>query len=201
MKKEDLRVTKTKRDLRLALLQLLKKYSFEKISVSDVCSEAMINRMTFYKHFDDKYDLLNHTMESLAGEVLQRASEKFSACNFDENPVKFCTALVDVVLDECAENKELLQSLIVKDGGIVQDLLFNVTRKNIEKLVKELDKIASAKYPIPAISSFMTGGISYLIYHWLTHSGEYTREQFSKMCNKFLTELLHSGVLFEKPLE
>ena len=79
MKKEDLRVTKTKRDLRLALLQLLKKYSFEKISVSDVCSEAMINRMTFYKHFDDKYDLLNHTMESLAGEVLQRASEKFSA--------------------------------------------------------------------------------------------------------------------------
>lgn len=201
MKKEDLRVTKTKRDLRLALLQLLKKYPFEKISVSDICNEAIINRMTFYKHFDDKYDLLNHTMETTVEEVLQMTTEKFDIQKFDETPIKFCTLLIDVVLDYCAKNKELLQSLMVKDGGIVQDLLFNITRKNIEKLIKELDKLASAKYSPAAISAFMTGGISYLIYYWLTHSGEYTREQFAKMCNQFLTDLLESGVLFEKPLE
>ena len=56
--KNDLRVIKTKNLLYSTLLDLLKDNSFEMIKVSDICNKAMINRSTFYAHYNDKYELL-----------------------------------------------------------------------------------------------------------------------------------------------
>ena len=58
-KKEDVRITRSKRDLRNAFIELIKSRPFEKIAVTDICKAAMINKMTFYKHYQDKYALLN----------------------------------------------------------------------------------------------------------------------------------------------
>lgn len=57
-KKKDLRVVKTYRVLYDALLELLEDNSFEEIKVSDICKKALINRSTFYSHYNDKYELL-----------------------------------------------------------------------------------------------------------------------------------------------
>ena len=54
--KEDARIMRSKRDLRAALMELLKSTPFEKIAVIDICNKAMINKVTFYKHYADKYD-------------------------------------------------------------------------------------------------------------------------------------------------
>ena len=32
--------------------------TFEEIKVSDICKKALINRSTFYSHYNDKYELL-----------------------------------------------------------------------------------------------------------------------------------------------
>lgn len=58
MKKEDLRVTKTKLLIKQAFFDLLEKKPFEKITIKDITDKAMINRGTFYLHYCDKYDLL-----------------------------------------------------------------------------------------------------------------------------------------------
>lgn len=56
--KEDLRITKTKRTLFNSLLELMKEKAFEEIKISDICTSALINRSTFYAHYEDKYELL-----------------------------------------------------------------------------------------------------------------------------------------------
>ena len=55
-KKEDLRVVKTKANLYRGLMELMKDQTFEEIKVSDICNKSMINRSTFYDHFNDKYE-------------------------------------------------------------------------------------------------------------------------------------------------
>ena len=55
-KREDIRITKSKRDLCNALITLMQTEQFKKITVGDICSTAMVNRMTFYKHYADKYE-------------------------------------------------------------------------------------------------------------------------------------------------
>ena len=56
--KKDLRIVKTKNALYLALVDLMKDKTFEEIKVSEICNKALVNRSTFYAHFDDKYEFL-----------------------------------------------------------------------------------------------------------------------------------------------
>ena len=46
-----------------SLLTLLKGNPFNKITVNDVCTEALVSRSAFYANFKDKYDLLSFCLE------------------------------------------------------------------------------------------------------------------------------------------
>lgn len=63
MNDKDLRVIKTKKALTRSLYLLLEKEMFSNISVNKICENAQIHRTTFYKHFYDKYELLNYLLQ------------------------------------------------------------------------------------------------------------------------------------------
>lgn len=88
MAKEDLRVIKTLESIDLALLESLKKMPFNKITVGMLCSSARINRTTFYKHYRDKYDLLD--------KYISRIMEEFRR----ENDVIFVEANPDTINED-----------------------------------------------------------------------------------------------------
>lgn len=54
----DPRIQRTRQLLQAALEKLLKKKSFETISVQDITAAATLNRATFYDHYPDKTALL-----------------------------------------------------------------------------------------------------------------------------------------------
>lgn len=56
-KKIDRRVRYTKKAIRESFLDLLEKKPLEKISVTEICKNADINRGTFYSHYSDPFEL------------------------------------------------------------------------------------------------------------------------------------------------
>ena len=70
---EDLRVYKTKKAIREAFLELRKTKPLEKIKVSDVCDLAMCIRATFYRYYQDIYDL----NDQLEDEAINRLVSTF----------------------------------------------------------------------------------------------------------------------------
>jgi AcrR family transcriptional regulator len=66
--KKDRRVARTQKLLRDAFTSLLREKRFESISVQDIAERAIVNRATFYAHFQDKFDLF----ESLIRERFQQ---------------------------------------------------------------------------------------------------------------------------------
>lgn len=70
-KKEDRRVRYTKAAIRSSFLSLLEEKPLDKISVTDICKRADINRGTFYSHYSDPYDLKNKLERQLV-EVLEQ---------------------------------------------------------------------------------------------------------------------------------
>ena len=59
MNKTDLRVVKTLAQIDRALLECLEQTPLQKLTVDQLCQQAMINRSTFYKYYQDKYDLMD----------------------------------------------------------------------------------------------------------------------------------------------
>lgn len=61
-----------------ALITLLENKDFLKISITDICQKAGVNRSTFYAHYDNTYDLLK--------EVYQRLIKNFlEECTFESS--------------------------------------------------------------------------------------------------------------------
>ncbi|MEM1248540.1 MAG: TetR/AcrR family transcriptional regulator [Acidobacteriota bacterium] len=56
--KPDRRVTRTKRLLRQALMELVREKDYARITVQDILDRADVGRSTFYTHYRDKDDLL-----------------------------------------------------------------------------------------------------------------------------------------------
>jgi AcrR family transcriptional regulator len=63
---EDLRVRRTRKLLQKALLEAASEKGFAHVTVSDITERAMVNRATFYRHYEDKYALLTHYIEELS---------------------------------------------------------------------------------------------------------------------------------------
>lgn len=61
---------------------LLATMPFSKITVKHICEKAEVNRNTFYRHFDDKYDLL----EVIIKEALHIMSEQIDVNQFRHAP-------------------------------------------------------------------------------------------------------------------
>lgn len=60
----------TKRLLADSLRKSMKKKSFSKITVTEICADCGVNRKTFYYHFEDIYALLKWILEQEAFEIL-----------------------------------------------------------------------------------------------------------------------------------
>ena len=75
--KEDMRIVRTRKHLSSTIIQMMQTMPIDKISVIDICKEAIVNRATFYAHFEDKYHLLSFALEELKDEIF--ASKEYSS--------------------------------------------------------------------------------------------------------------------------
>ena len=108
-KKGDTRITRSRRDLRNAFIDLIKIQPFEKISVTDICKKAMINKMTFYKHYQDKYALLDDCIKAIAENVYFNCVKNGDIDKrLNDNPTDFFVDLLNVIMNECYSKKEIL---------------------------------------------------------------------------------------------
>lgn len=69
--KQDLRVIRTHKLIRNALIELLKNQAFDNIAVQDIVDTAMVNRATFYKYYSGKSDLAGAMIADFKTEYAQ----------------------------------------------------------------------------------------------------------------------------------
>jgi len=73
----DLRIIKTKNHIRSAFLELRAENALEKIKVNKLCELALINKTTFYKHYQDIYAL----SEEIENETISSIMDSFEYMN------------------------------------------------------------------------------------------------------------------------
>jgi len=74
----DRRVKYTHMMLKQALITLLEQKPITKITTTEICMLADVNRGTFYTHYTDQYDLLQQIQDDFAAEVLDLQAKRRS---------------------------------------------------------------------------------------------------------------------------
>ena len=123
--KLDPRVKRTRNLILSAFESLLAEKGFETISVQDVTDKAEINRATFYKHFVDKYDLLDKSISQMFRHEIEKRT--LNACHYTPDNLKnlilaVCEFLVKTH-SECAQPHQQFESLT---EGTIKNILFEL---------------------------------------------------------------------------
>ena len=82
-KKQDARVRYTKMMIKQSLLELMQSKPVAKITVTEICERAGINRATFYAHYNDPTDLLHSIERELIDDISRRTQPAIGALGGD----------------------------------------------------------------------------------------------------------------------
>lgn len=184
-KKEDLRIIRTRKLLSNTILDMMETNSIEKISVIDLCNKAMVNRATFYAHFEDKYHLLDYALEELKDTIY----EKFTKTNKTTSPIETINLIMSLVVDFIFGQQSHIYNIIShnRNGQIIETITKSLAASIKYQLAKFKDTY-DIKIPLSICAAFIAGGIMNVALFEIDNPGKYTKEEFKKYCSSNLVE-------------
>ncbi len=121
--------------LQQALFDLLSENPFEKITLTQLCARSLIPRSTFYRYFEDKYDLLSYSLQTfferthLAQDVLYLTD------------METAKAYLTRILLAMNENKPSFHKIyLVNKGGVFMDIIRDFLIQMLTEKVKKCEK-------------------------------------------------------------
>lgn len=192
MKKVDVRVQRTYEVLTAALFSLLKRKSFDDLTVLEICEEADVHRATFYKHFVDKYDFLNACINlKLSALVFDEIEKPYSPHTLKAN----CMIMIERVYKFIENNREIFVC-ICKDNcslafnNTLSDAISNFIAEQIQTMPDLKVKLGKE---VHMISNFYAGAIVGLVKWWVTDEEpcsvkyllDYSEFHINEICNYF----------------
>lgn len=194
-KQGDLRVRRTHKLLWEALMADLSERPFEEVTVKDICERAMVHRTTFYKHYEDKYALLEQGMRMMFDALVAEEEHLPPSAYSPDNPPRYFVRLF-----EHADEHQRFYKLMLCGQGVGR----------FQKLVKEyIVEVASAKMrelapakkhvtiPIAMHVQFFAGAVLSLLAWWLENDMPFSPHQMAQYLLSFHSALPASTTMHD----
>lgn len=174
---ENQRVRLTKYLLKNSLIKLSKKKSLHKISVTELCKEAQINRSTFYVHYGSQYDVLRDIENDLIHdmkEILQKNTKRSLSINKE----------IELLCDYLKDNKEIAK-LVYSNNSSDSEFARKSIGMRIENSVfnDQLKKYSEEQKKL--VYTFYTNGIYSVIKQWLMEDFNMSSKDIGLIGEKF----------------
>lgn len=194
--KEDLRIQKTRKVLRESILALLKDRPLEKITVKDICEHAMINRMTFYKHYEDKYLLLDDAINEIKDSIMNQIPKK-QTTSIDDI-AEYLISILGKVIEYIETNIEYIRSLEKNSSFELINIIARVCEDGISELLVKIDKIRPFKFSIPVTASFIYGGFVSALTYLIHHKNQSYKAEIKQLMADLKTNLFKIDFLYKE---
>ena len=186
--KIDPRIQRTQKAIIDAFYELLDEKSFGSITVIDICERALINRGTFYTHFEDKYSLLDKCIS----DIMYGLHEQVKRAHGDSDLITYYNEVMDLGISFLAANRRRIRTIIVKaDSALVFDRVHSILTHNIvNRLSGARPREGQGAIPSDIIAEFFAGGIISLIKWWLLDESNYSLEDIRKQLSAIAVMVL-----------
>jgi AcrR family transcriptional regulator len=190
---EDLRVKRTHKLLQEALIELTIQKGFSAIAVSDITKYAGVNRATFYRHYEDKFDLLNQYVQRVY-KLLEASPEDRPSASSEVNTRQTQLGLI-TIFEHIQANAKFYRVMLGKNGDpvfgekirqYIRDRIWRSLPPEQQKNDDSVDLYLSYS------SSASVGAVLW----WLEHDMPYTAEQMATISYKIGATL---SILLEQP--
>lgn len=101
----DLRIVKTRTNIKNSLIDLLAEKNVSKITVTELAEKAMINRKTFYRHYNTVQDVVDDINYDIINDVISHAKKSDRDGNNLVNQLNFIGLSI-------VENKEQINKIL-----------------------------------------------------------------------------------------
>jgi AcrR family transcriptional regulator len=175
---EDLRVQRTRKLLQRALFELAVEKGFAAVTVRDIAKRAMVNRSTFYRHYLDKYELLNQYLDELQALVSEAA---LLAENASQRASESVPAGLLVLVKHVQEYADFYRAMLGQNGDQIFTHRFRqMSEKRYRYLFSRFGDTPDLSAPpldlkLNYISCAAVGAILW----WLEHDQPSTAEQLA----------------------
>ena len=174
--------------LKAALFEELTVTPIERITLTDLCSKSLIPRSTFYRYFEDKYDLLQYCLLSLVNELgLTKADLSFQ----DKDSMK---QFLQILICHLNSNMEQYRKIYDanKDGelmGIIRNGLLLILTAKLKDAESENSR---TNIPYPILTSLLADFFFSVIKCYLELGGQYDTVTFIESVCRFSDRDFHS---------
>lgn len=147
----DRRIKRTRQAVFNAVLELMVEKDTDKITVLELCSRADINKSTFYLHYKNMEDCLQHCFKAIMDGVI-RVSSQINYEEMKQNP----KPIIDSLLDEVEKNTDYL--LKFKESDISGPSIKVLKENLVENICKNNNITVEENYFDYCVVAFAVGG-------------------------------------------
>ncbi|MBR6780135.1 MAG: TetR/AcrR family transcriptional regulator, partial [Clostridia bacterium] len=171
--KDNRRVRYTKMVLRESLIELLKEKPINRITVTDICQHADLNRGTFYNYYCDAYDLLAQIEEELYTALYE------TTVRFETDGIT--GELLEQILTVIEDNRDLCHVLFnVNSDKTFLNKLLELTRQFTFRYWAEHNVNNLTDQQLDLLYTFFSNGAVGLLCKWIAGECDTTKEYLAK---------------------
>lgn len=174
--RDDRRVQRTRKLIQAALIELTIQKGFAAVTVSDITERAEVNRATFYRHYQDKFDLL----DQYAQEVYQLLDTADADSPIGSKIVASETSGLVKLFEHIRTHAKFYRVMLSKDGdpGFAEKIRHYIQKRLRQSLPDELSGKLSADLYLSYVSSASVG----VVLWWLEHDIPYSPIDMAALC-------------------
>lgn len=150
-----------------ALLLLMRRKVFHSITVTEICEKAGVSRMSFYRCFPSKPDILRRKCAAITEEFMQRSGLSFHRDPLQQYLVTLFTHLY--------QNRDLIELLRRSD-------LLYIIKDDITRVFLSVYEDVYGEYK----SRFISGGLFDVFCQWLQNDFRETPEELASRLKDLL---------------
>jgi AcrR family transcriptional regulator len=163
--------------LKQGLLDLLANKPINQITIQEICMLADVNRGTFYKHYNDQYDLLDKIQCDLDSEIREKL----------ENRLEKSSSSAEIIVEimRCIAAQSALCKVLCSeygDGEFLKKLMYNAHDQFIEEWKTKL-KQAEIKQ-LDRFYTYTANGIVAVAQEWLQSGMHESPEEIASFIEK-----------------
>lgn len=182
--KVDPRIMRTRKLIMDAFIDLSSEKEFKDITVKDITTEAMINRATFYYHFQDIYDLLDKALSEVL--LVNLGCEDYANSELNE----------DVLVTIFEAITTFQKSLSRRCHRGYEDTIARIIREQLEVIFNDLLKnqgVTEDEQAIKITAVMLSWGVYGASVEWRRNSDKRSPEEYIKQVTPYILSEVKLG--------